>query len=92
MTTQIHPIGPSEILLADQLMYTGFQYATRSGISLGIDDLVIPDAKAGIVAEAEEEVKEIENQFTSGLVTNGERYNKIVDIWSKTNDVVVQSI
>ncbi len=80
------------IIFADQLMYTGFQYATRSGVSLGIDDLVIPDAKAGIVAGAEEEVKEIENQFASGLVTNGERYNKIVDIWSKTNDVVAKAM
>ncbi|MFI4954418.1 MAG: DNA-directed RNA polymerase subunit beta' [Gammaproteobacteria bacterium] len=80
------------IILADQLMYTGFKYATYSGVSLGIDDLVIPEAKAGIIAEAEEEVKEIEGQFSSGLVTYGERYNKIVDIWSKTNDLVAKAM
>lgn len=80
------------VIFADQLMYTGFHYATKSGISLGIDDLVIPEAKVEIIDKAEEEVKEIQAQFTSGLVTNGERYNKIIDIWSKTNDQVAKAM
>ena len=57
---------------------TGFQYATRSGSSIGIEDLTIPEEKAAIINVAEEEVKEIERQYKSGLVTNGERYNKVV--------------
>jgi len=80
------------VIFADQLMYMGFHYATRSGVSLGVDDLVIPEAKSGIIAEAEEEVKEIETQYASGLVTYGERYNKVVDIWSKTNDQVARAM
>ena len=80
------------VIFADQLMYTGFAYATRAGVSFGIDDMVIPDEKGTILAEAEAEVREIENQYTSGLVTNGERYNKVVDIWSRTNDHVAKSM
>src|SRR5262249_28719538 len=76
------------VVFADQLMYTGFQYATRSGMSFGIDDIVIPDQKVKIVATADSEVKEIQDQYASGLVTNGERYNKVVDIWSRANDQV----
>ncbi len=76
------------VIFADQLMYTGFAYATRSGISIGIDDLLIPKSKGAIIAEAEQEVKEIGVQYASGLVTHGERYNKVVDIWSRTNDQV----
>jgi DNA-directed RNA polymerase beta' subunit len=67
-------------------MYTGFAYATRAGVSIGIDDMTIPPEKAGIVAEADKEVKDIQEQFASGLVTAGERYNKVVDIWSRAND------
>jgi DNA-directed RNA polymerase subunit beta' len=80
------------VVFADQLMYMGFHYATRSGVSLGVNDLVIPEAKAEIIAGAEEEVKEIETQYASGLVTYGERYNKVVDIWSKTNDQVARAM
>ncbi len=80
------------VIFADQLMYTGFGYATRSGISIGINDLVIPSAKEDIIKQAEVEVKEIEAQFASGLVTNGERYNKVVDIWSRTNDLVAKAM
>ncbi len=80
------------VVLADQLMYTGFAYATRSGVSIGVDDMVVPDGKGKIIAAAEEEVKEIENQYASGLVTNGERYNKVVDIWSHTNDQVAKAM
>ncbi len=80
------------VIFADQLMYTGFRNATRAGVSFGADDMVIPDEKAEILARAEEEVKEIENQYISGLVTNGERYNKVVDIWSHTNDQVAKAM
>lgn len=80
------------VIFADQLMYTGFHYATRSGTSIGIDDLVIPDAKADIISRAEEEVKEIQAQYAAGLVTHGERYNKVVDIWSRTNDQVAKAM
>jgi DNA-directed RNA polymerase subunit beta' len=78
------------VVFADQLMYTGFHYATRSGISFGIDDIVIPEQKTKIVAAADREVKEIQDQYSSGLVTNGERYNKVVDIWSRANDQVAK--
>ncbi len=80
------------VLFADQLMYTGFAYATRSGVSIGADDMVVPDEKEAIIRAAEQEVKEIENQYVSGLVTNGERYNKVVDIWSHTNDQVAKAM
>ena len=80
------------VIFADQLMYTGFSYATRAAVSFGINDMVIPEEKAPILAEAEAEVKEIESQYTSGLVTNGERYNKVVDIWSRTNDQVAKAM
>ncbi len=80
------------VIYADRLMYTGFSFATRAAVSFGINDMVIPDEKASILAEAETEVKEIENQYTSGLVTNGERYNKVVDIWSRTNDLVARAM
>jgi DNA-directed RNA polymerase subunit beta' len=73
-------------VFADKLMYTGFAYATRAGISIGIDDMLIPDEKKGILTEAEAEVLEIQEQYQSGLVTAGERYNKVVDIWSRTDE------
>ncbi|MEA2081095.1 MAG: DNA-directed RNA polymerase subunit beta', partial [Pseudomonadota bacterium] len=82
----------STVVFADRLMYTGFAYATRAAVSFGINDMVIPEEKASILAEAETEVKEIENQYTSGLVTNGERYNKVIDIWSRTNDQVAKAM
>ncbi|HRE31821.1 MAG TPA: DNA-directed RNA polymerase subunit beta', partial [Candidatus Berkiella sp.] len=80
------------VIFADQLMYFGFRYATISGCSIGINDLVIPKAKSGIVDRAEEEVKEIESQYSSGLVTHGERYNKVIDIWSRANDQVAKAM
>ena len=80
------------VIFADKLMYLGFRYATYSGVSIGIDDLVIPSDKAGIIARAEEEVEEIEKQYASGLVTNGERRNKVIDIWSRTNDQVAKAM
>ena len=80
------------VIFADQLMYTGFKYATRAGASIGIEDMEVPDDKATIINQADNEVREIEAQFRSGLVTNGERYNKVIDIWSKTNEMVAKSM
>jgi DNA-directed RNA polymerase subunit beta' len=78
------------VVFADQLMYMGFRFATRAGVSIGIDDLIIPSEKKQILQAAEKEVLEIQEQFASGLVTAGERYNKVVDIWSRTNEQVAQ--
>jgi DNA-directed RNA polymerase subunit beta' len=80
------------VIFADQLMYMGFSYATRAAVSFGINDMTIPEVKAKILSEAEDEVLEIENQYTSGLVTMGERYNKVVDIWSRTNEQVAKAM
>ncbi|WP_413615669.1 DNA-directed RNA polymerase subunit beta' [Halomonas cupida] len=80
------------VIFADQLMYTGFRLATWSGASIGVNDFVIPEAKAEIVEAAEDEVKEIEDQFSSGLVTAGEKYNKVIDIWARANDQVAKAM
>ncbi len=80
------------VIFADQLMYTGFSFSTRAGVSIGVNDMVVPDEKEAIINAADKEVKEIENQYISGLVTNGERYNKVVDIWSHTNDRVAKAM
>jgi DNA-directed RNA polymerase subunit beta' len=80
------------VLFADHLMYTGFNYATRGGISFGINDMVIPDEKSEMLELAEQEVKDIQGQYASGLVTDGERYNKVVDIWSRTNDQIAKAM
>ncbi len=80
------------VIFADQLIYLGFRMATRAGISIGLDDMVVPEEKADILAAAEGLVKEIEAQYASGYVTNGERYNKVVDIWSHTNDQVAKAM
>jgi DNA-directed RNA polymerase subunit beta' len=74
------------VIFADQLMYTGFNYATLSGVSVGINDMVVPPEKVRIIGDAEAEVAEIQEQFQSGLVTSGERYNKAIDIWATAND------
>ena len=80
------------VIFADQLMYTGFSYATRAGISIGVDDMVTPAEKGEILHQAEAEVKSIQKQYASGLLTDGERYNKVVDIWSRTSEKVAQSM
>ncbi|HJU09119.1 MAG TPA: DNA-directed RNA polymerase subunit beta' [Rhodanobacteraceae bacterium] len=80
------------VVFADKLMYTGFRFATRAGISIGIDDMKIPGEKKAILEEAEKEVVEIQEQFQSGLVTAGERYNKVVDIWSRTNEQIAKAM
>ena len=79
-------------IFADQLMYLGFREATLSGSSIGVEDMVIPDAKYTMIDAAEDEVREIEEQFASGLVTRGERYNKVVDIWARTNDQIAKAM
>jgi DNA-directed RNA polymerase subunit beta' len=80
------------VILADQLMYTGYKYATKSGISIGVNDMIIPDEKAILISAAEADIKAIEKQWSTGLVTSGERYNKVVDIWSHTNDKVARAM
>jgi len=80
------------VIAADQIMYTGFHYAMIAGASVGIDDMVIPDAKKDIIEAAEAEVIEIQEQFQNGLVTAGERYNKVIDIWSNANEKVARAM
>ncbi len=80
------------VIFADKLMYTGFRYATRAGISIAVDDMQIPAEKAEIMAASEAEVKSITEQYQSGLLTDGERYNKVVDIWTHTSERVAKSM
>ncbi|QJC38648.1 DNA-directed RNA polymerase subunit beta' [Enterobacteriaceae endosymbiont of Donacia fulgens] len=82
----------STVIFADQIMYTGFHYATKSGTSVGIDDIIIPKNKTEIINEAKLEVNEIQEQFQSGLVTAGERYNKVIDIWASANEKVAKAM
>jgi len=76
------------VVFADKLLQSGFRLATKAGISICIDDMLVPNEKHAIIARAQKEVKEIEQQYVSGLVTSGERYNKVVDIWGKSGDEV----
>jgi DNA-directed RNA polymerase subunit beta' len=80
------------VVFADQLMQAGFSLATRAGISIAIKDMLVPTAKEQIISAAEHEVKEIAQQYTSGLVTDGERYNKVVDIWGRAGDHVAKAM
>ena len=80
------------VVFADQLMQSGFRLATRAGISICVDDMLVPDQKGVLIDAAEAEVKEIEKQYTSGLVTVGERYNKVVDIWGRAGDQVAKAM
>ena len=80
------------VVFADQLMYTGFSNSTRAGVSIGLDDLQVPPEKKAILDRAEQEVLEIQSQYASGVVTSGERYNKVVDIWSRTNEEVAKAM
>ncbi len=80
------------VIFADQIMYTGFHYAMIAGCSVGIDDMVIPDAKYTIIEDSEAEVAEIQAQFDQGLVTAGEKYNKVIDIWSSANEKVSKAM
>jgi DNA-directed RNA polymerase subunit beta' len=76
------------VVFADKLLQSGFRLATQTGISICIEDMLVPKEKGAIIARAQKEVKEIEQQYVSGLVTSGERYNKVVDIWGKSGDDV----
>ena len=89
----VQQLGPKQtVVFADQFMYMGFKYASKSGISIGIDDLMIPEEKHKIVSDSQASVREIEEQFASGLLTNGERYNKIVDTWTHAGLEVEKSM
>ena len=76
------------VVFADQIMYMGYEYSTRSGSSIGVEDFVIPEEKAAIISDAEGEIREIESQFDSGLVTRGEKYNKVIDLWTRAVNLV----
>jgi len=80
------------VIFADKLMYTGFRFATIAGISIGVNDMVVPEEKNKILNDAEIEIRDIQEQYSSGLVTDGERYNKVVDIWSRTNDQIAKAM
>ena len=80
------------VIFADQLMYMGYRYSTYSGASIGVNDFVIPDEKVKLIAQAEAEVAEIEAQYAAGQVTQGEKYNKVIDIWSRANNLVAKSM
>ncbi len=80
------------VVFADQLMYMGYRFATMAGVSIGAEDMVVPKEKQELIDAAEGEVKEIQDQYSSGLVTYGERYNKVVDIWSHANDRVASAM
>ncbi|WP_261842611.1 DNA-directed RNA polymerase subunit beta' [Aliamphritea ceti] len=80
------------VIFADQLMYMGFSQATQSGSSIGVNDFVIPDEKVNIINDADSEVKEIEMQYADGLVTQGEKYNKVIDIWSRANEILAKKM
>ena len=93
INTAYRRVGLKEtVIFADQLMYTGFRMAALSGISIGVDDMVIPGDKANILEAAKKEEKEILDQYKNGLLTDGERYNKVIDIWSRTSEQVAQSM
>jgi DNA-directed RNA polymerase subunit beta' len=93
LNTCYHEMGVKDtVIFADQLMYTGFRFATYAGMSIGVDDLIIPDEKKDILAKSEKEVLSIQTQYSSGLVTAGERYNKVIDIWSRANEDVAKAM
>ncbi len=80
------------VIFSDRLMYTGFHYSTQAGVSFGVDDMVVPEVKSDIISKTEEQVKQFEQQYIDGLITTGERYNKVVDIWSHANDQVAKAM
>ncbi|MDP0589347.1 MAG: DNA-directed RNA polymerase subunit beta' [Candidatus Endonucleobacter bathymodioli] len=91
LNTCYRNVGLKEtVVFADQLMYMGFHYATISGTSIGVNDFVIPGDKPQIIEGANTEVREIEDQYASGLVTQGEKYNKVIDIWSRANEMLAK--
>jgi DNA-directed RNA polymerase subunit beta' len=84
--------GEETVIFCDNLMYTGFKYATESGISVAIDDFIIPDNKPKIIDKAQQEVYKIEEQYASGLVTQKEKYNKVIDIWTYAGEQISSSM
>ncbi|NCN95520.1 MAG: DNA-directed RNA polymerase subunit beta' [Bdellovibrionales bacterium] len=84
--------GKATVILADKLMELGFKYSTKAGISICLDDMLIPAAKEDLLREAEEQVQEIRSQYDEGLITDGERYNKVVDIWAQCADKVAKEM
>ena len=80
------------VILADRLKDVGYKYATMSGLSIGIQDMAIPEKKTAIINKAEEEVKKIDDQYVSGLITDGEKYNKVVDIWAQSTEQVASEM
>ena len=80
------------VILADQLMYTGYTYATKAGMSISVHDMLVPAEKQDLISQADREVLEIENQYSSGLVTQGEKYNKVVDIWGRAGDKIADAM
>jgi DNA-directed RNA polymerase subunit beta' len=80
------------VIFADQIMYMGFRMSTRAGISFCVDDMVIPEEKGTIVSQAEDKVKEVNHEYTTGLTTSGERYNRVVDVWSRANDEISRAM
>ena len=84
--------GKATVLLADRLMQTGFKYSTTAGISICLDDMIIPGSKLKLIEDAHGQVQEIQRQYDEGLITEGERYNKVVDLWAQTSDVVAKQL
>ena len=93
INTGFRKIGIKDtVILADKLMNTGYTYATKAGMSISIHDMLVPQEKTSILENAEAEVKEIQDQYSSGLVTQGERYNKVVDIWGRAGDKIADAM
>ncbi len=84
--------GKNTVILADRLRTLGFQYSSRAGISISIDDMRIPRKKEELIQKAYDEVVKVQTQYSQGLITDGERYNKVIDIWAKTSDEVAQEM
>ena len=91
-TTFRHAGAKATCILADQIMQLGFKYSTVAGLSISVDDMIIPASKATMIADAEKQVEEIQQQYDEGLITDGERYNKVVDIWAQTSDKVAKEM
>jgi len=80
------------VILSDNLKNKGFEFATRAGMSISVHDMLVPDEKVNLIEQADAEVQEIQEQYSSGLLTQGERYNKVVDIWSRTGDTIADAM
>src|SRR5213076_2231904 len=85
-----HAGNKATVIFADRLKDLGYEQATQAGISIGIKDMVIPPSKHKLLEEANAAVREIEDQYNKGLITDGERYNKVVDIWAEVTDQIAE--